>query len=733
MITKISMNNVASYRTIASLETDKKVNLVYGLNGTGKSTLSNFLYEVNLVDNLNGTGERNSPFSKCSIDGLNDEDIRVYNQTFIQDYFYEPDNLKGIFTLSKENKEAEEKIKSAQNEIDKLETGKQTKINQKIKQEKSLTTKKQDAENKIWKIKTTFAGGDRVLEYCLETLKGNKSTLFSYLENINKPNKQPTKTSNQLKKEAEAIQGDDVKKYNLLSKINFTAHEVEKNQILQKNIVGNENSTVSTLINKLQNSDWVKDGLQYLPDAIEEDVESCPFCQSKTITTSLLENIKNFFDESYENDIGELKKLLSTYENAISTLPQKENFETSPYIVEKKSDFENYYSAVYRLFEKNKSELKSKIKAPSQKITLAGSENAIQKFNDFIDGINQAISTHNSKIDNKENELADIKNQFWELMRWDYDQTISVYLKDKIDIDKKISELKAAEQEAKNSINKHKDIIVKQQKNTINIEDSIRYINNGLVELGLNDFHIEKYSDNLYKIKRSERDTDIFQSLSEGEKMIISFLYFVEMCRGKKSGDDVAGKKIIVIDDPISSLSHIFIFNIGQLIKKEFLKSDSSYEQVFILTHSLYFFYELTDSKQDQRKENQKLFRMTKNSDGSHIFDMKYEEIQNDYQAYWQIIKDENQPPALIANCMRNIIEYFFNFVEKQDLNNVFQKTELKDNKFQAFYRYVNRESHSSGQNIFDYKEFDYNNFKEALHIVFRESGYEEHYKKMIK
>jgi hypothetical protein len=59
-------------------------------------------------------------------------------------------------------------------------------------------------------------------------------------------------------------------------------------------------------------------------------------------------------------------------------------------------------------------------------------------------------------------------------------------------IDKKISELKAAEQEAKNSINKHKDIIVKQQKNTINIEDSIRYINNGLVELGLNDFHIEE-------------------------------------------------------------------------------------------------------------------------------------------------------------------------------------------------------------------------------------------------
>ena len=214
--------------------------------------------------------------------------------------------------------------------------------------------------------------------------------------------------------------------------------------------------------------------------------------------------------------------------------------------------------------------------------------------------------------------------------------------------------------------------------------------------------------------------------------MIISFLYFVEMCRGKKSADDVGEKKIIVIDDPISSLSHIFIFNIGQLIKKEFLNSDA-YEQVFILTHSLYFFYELTDTNHDRRKKNQKLFRMTKNSDGSHILDMKYEEIQNDYQSYWQVIKDEKQPPALIANCMRNIIEYFFNFIEKKDLNNVFQKPELQDNKFQAFCRYVNRESHSLGQNIFDYKEFDYNIFKEALGLVFQQSGYTEHYEEMMK
>ncbi len=110
MITKISMNQVASYKSSTTLETDKKVNLIYGLNGTGKSIFSNFLYE------------RTSPsYVNCSLEGLTNEEILVYNQPFIKDNFYESENLKGIFTLSKENKEAEEKIRNAEQETTKLE------------------------------------------------------------------------------------------------------------------------------------------------------------------------------------------------------------------------------------------------------------------------------------------------------------------------------------------------------------------------------------------------------------------------------------------------------------------------------------------------------------------------------------------------------------------------------------------------------------------------------------
>lgn len=108
-------------------------------------------------------------------------------------------------------------------------------------------------------------------------------------------------------------------------------------------------------------------------------------------------------------------------------------------------------------------------------------------------------------------------------------------------------------------------------------------------------------------------------------------------------------------------------------------------------------------------------------------------DMKKDIRTYWQIVKDRAQAPALIANCMRNIIEYFFNFVEKLDFPQVFQKPELQDIRFLAFNRYMNRESHSKGQNIFDIKEFDYDSFRDAFKLVFEIEGYPEHYQKMMK
>lgn len=70
MIRKINLK-CASYKEVASLETDKKINLIYGLNGSGKSTFSEYLRR------LDDNDER---FSRCSIETDNAENKSKLSQ-----------------------------------------------------------------------------------------------------------------------------------------------------------------------------------------------------------------------------------------------------------------------------------------------------------------------------------------------------------------------------------------------------------------------------------------------------------------------------------------------------------------------------------------------------------------------------------------------------------------------------------------------------------------------------
>ncbi len=739
MITKLNINKVASYKNPTALETDKKVNLVYGLNGTGKSTLSNFLHQ-----------HSDEKYKDCSIEGLDEShEIIVYNQKFISENFFEPENQKGIFTLSKENKDAETNIANALKEISTLKIEEETKSKELQIEKTAINQKENIAKDSIWKIKTDYSGGDRVLEFCLEGYKGSKDSLYNQIIGLTKPTSKPAKNIDDLKSDLQSISGDNAQKFSTLSQVTFSSQSVENESLFNDQIVGNENSSVSRLIKELGNSDWVKTGLLFLPETQTQENSTCPFCQEKTISNELIESIKNYFDVAYEKDVNSLKSFLIEYTESIQKIPSKSFFEANPKFENYRKDFEIKYNAFIKVVENNKKLIEEKIKTPSVSISLNNSTDSLLELNDVINKINLLIAEHNNNIDQKETVKRNIKKTFWEIMRWDYDNKINSIIAEKLTSKSKIESLALSLKEIATKISTQNEIITEQQKHTINIEEAVANIKSGLVDLGITDFEIKKHSENLYKIVRGENEDKVFRSLSEGEKMIISFLYFIELCRGKKEATETGKKKIIVIDDPISSLSHIYVFNIGRLIKNEFFgkkenKKDSvtgekvvewnyKYEQVFILTHSLYFFYEITETKHDERKETQKLFRLSKNENGSTFSSMSYEEVQNDYQAYWFIIKDESQHPALIANCMRNIIEYFFNFVEKKDLNNFFLQEPLNSNRFQAFYRYINRESHSLGQNIFDFKEFNYQDFKDAFSELFKIAGYEAHYKKMIK
>lgn len=84
-----------------------------------------------------------------------------------------------------------------------------------------------------------------------------------------------------------------------------------------------------------------------------------------------------------------------------------------------------------------------------------------------------------------------------------------------------------------------------------------------------------------------KRGDDIASNLSEGEKSLISFCYFIARMADELNGPD-ANKLVVFIDDPISSLDSSHIFFMYSLIETVFVKK-LCFGQLFVSTHNLEF------------------------------------------------------------------------------------------------------------------------------------------------
>lgn len=212
------------------------------------------------------------------------------------------------------------------------------------------------------------------------------------------------------------------------------------------------------------------------------------------------------------------------------------------------------------------------------------------------------------------------------------------------------------------------------------------------------------------------------------------------MCNGSDSEEHDApiSEKIVVIDDPISSLSQNYIYDIAHLIYTRVLKGNR-FKKVIVLTHSLFFFHELVKLASNKKfSEKYALYRVCKN-ESSYIKQLHQSDLLNEYQSLWQILKDVKEQginAVVLPNIMRNILEYYFGFVHKKGkLYSALQDLEdsEKDQEFKAFYRYINRESHSDPSNIGLITKIDPDAYLVKFKKVFEKTNDEFHYECMIE
>ncbi|GFO73367.1 hypothetical protein BJAS_P4130 [Bathymodiolus japonicus methanotrophic gill symbiont] len=715
------MQGVASFQdpTPVVLDTNKKIVLFYGHNGTGKSTVARYLQD-----------KKHNKYSNCSYELPNAQDyqILVYNTDFVDKNFSEG-SFQGIFTLGEANVTAEQAVSTAEAEIKKLEKQRnQAKQTLKLHEEEK-TTQEKAIRDKCFESKRKHEKKD--LDHCLS---GFKASAVTFYEKIIKTDliETPEYTFERLATDSKELNSKSATQKNSIPNLVLDLASSESATILNEVIVGSSDSYLATVVNKLQNSTWVNKGRFYIDDAEGK----CPFCQ-QAIDDELITNINNLFDVSYKDKKGELETLQSGYKKEIETL--NGTLSGTDYTTLNDTKLDLAKEKLSGMLQANLTKLNQKISDPSIKITLESTTDLVQPINDIIDAYNVDREKFNTRLSNKENSLADIKQKFWSLVRIECDAAIKDHKTTIESIDTDIATAGTEEKTLTTAIQSQKYIITNKHKIITNIETSTTNINNNMKSIGLEGIEIKQHplNSNHYYLSRdiSSSDNDVYKSLSEGEKTLITYLYFLELCQGSVNSNDTTqdNNKIIVVDDPISSLSHNYIYEIGALTHKKLIKDDK-YAQVILLTHSLYYLHEMIRYLPKKRFDY-KLFRFIKNTN-SDIAPMKPSDIQNDYQSYWQVIKDAQNGSTnniVLPNIMRNILEYYFSFVHKEEcLKGVLNALEESDTDFSPFFRFINRESHHDSVNITDLGEIDSGRFINKFKEVFIKTGFEEHYNKMM-
>lgn len=482
MLQSLSIKSVASFspRKPILIEGLKRVNLFFGLNGAGKSTIANYLQNPSL-----------DCFSQCSyLPAQLQEEVLVYNQKFIDENFYSKSTQSGIFTVGEEGKNIQEDIDEKSLEIDKL-NNELDNIEMMVDDLKSeIFSLEDDFKEAIWKEKKAFDKGP--LSFCLK----GYSTKAGFLEKTLSSNGVTSKKIEDLQHEAQEI-SENPKPRSIVNKITFLSSNIESNQLLEQRIIGSEDSYLSKLIESLNNSDWVKTGIKYI-----ENSTDCPFCQ-RELPANFKDELKTVFNKEYELSIEQLNTLQSKYSDDILTLQEilRNECYTLEYVT-KYSELKALFDSLNTVIKSNLILLKNKVNNPSDKIVLDHSNDIIIEINKIIEIINNESLSFNKKLEQKKQVEDNINNDFWKIIYSRCEQTIDLFNLSMVKLDNKLKILRneyQLELEKKKVFNQE---ILQLQNKASSTESSIIKINNQLKSLGIMSFYIESLKEQvgLYKI-----------------------------------------------------------------------------------------------------------------------------------------------------------------------------------------------------------------------------------------
>ena len=719
MIKKLSIHKTATYIDKVEIE-PTEINYFFGSNGTGKTTLTK------VVANPPNYSNSNLEWKSAPIESL------VYNRDFVKENFGQSSAIKGIFTLGSGATGAKKFIEETTPKVDALKV---TLEGFKKTHEKKV---EEDAANisaateKCWKRKTdydatfrpAFTGFLRTnlfFDKCLAE-QSNTSALLTLTE---------------LQDKCKKVFNNDLKEYDTITKFEYTElATLEVSPILTTKIIGKEDVAIGALIKKLGNSDWVKDGVEFL---IESE-DKCPFCQQH-LDEKLKKDIEEFFDETYIKKCKELTDFKTDYTDFIfGKIQTLKNISAKNIEIIKFDDLITQVQLIDAKYKSNVSLIDGKIKSPSIVVKLETLDKLFEKASQIIDTYIIAITANNKLVANIGIEERKLKSEIWKFIANDTLVDITAYNNTASDIQKGKKSIVDSANEKK----KEKDELEKQIKEAetkiTSITHTINEIDKILKLFGFTNFSIaEAEEKGTYKIVR-EDGTDCKETLSEGEYTFITFLYFYQLLKGSTEESGTTKDKIVVIDDPISSLDSNVLFVVSNLIKEvvaDCLGNRNGIKQVFILTHNVYFHKEVTfkgSRETASKKESFWIVRRLNNT--TKIVKHTENPIQTTYELLWRELDDlEKINKATIHNTLRRILEYYFKIIGGIDYEKCINAFEGEEKIIcKTLVSWINDGSHFINDDLVVYVEPEsIEKYMMVFKSVFHKIGHESHYNMMVK
>lgn len=578
-ITKFNRIKARTYHDFswpADLPEFSDYNLIYGWNGTGKTTLADILRMVEKRESVGqgGISDFSISYGVHTITPANvativaPPSIRVFNRAFVEKNI-ESGKADAIFFIGEENIEKQKELEEKKAALATLRVDADKKGKEKGQKEGELD-----------KFCTTNAKVTRDLLAITVARQYDKSDFKSDCENLISAGNviQCQKSDEERAALIKTTARDalpEIPSVNL-SLPDLAALKADVNTLLQKTVVS---QAIAALTSDPVTSAWVKDGLQLHKD---HRSENCKFCE-QVIPVARLAALEGHFNDEFKALDASLTSKIAELSQAGSTLKALQLHAPEKFYDDLKT---KYNVACQKLNEQKDAcveflgQLKTALESKKDSLFVPVAFDAAPADHSTaqLDAVNAVITSHNDKTKNfnKEIEAAKkaIKSALAAAAITEY-QTLKAALNtaetehktlmDKIGAD--VTAVSALEQE-----------IINHKKPAEDINKDLKdYLGHSEIQFATKD------GETGYTIMRGDKPA---HALSEGEKTAIALLHFLKTLEDQNFK---LSEGIVVIDDPVCSMDDTSMFRAFSYIKDR----TKDAKQLFILTHNFSFFFQV--------------------------------------------------------------------------------------------------------------------------------------------